>query len=204
MRALRRFLLPFMLLFAAASPALAVPHASPDAFVAALGEEVVAILRDTALSAPQREARYRAMLDASFDSEATGRTALGRYWAGASEAQRQAFQPLYRDYLVSIYAARFARFSGETFKVTGTKPAAGGDINVTSLIQPAKAGGQPYEIVWRVRQEGSEYRIVDAVADGVSLLVTHNQEFASIIQNNGGNIDALLDQLRARAQRKPG
>ena len=39
-------------------------------------------------------------------------------------------------------------------------------------------------------------RIIDVVIDGVSMSVTQRQEFASVIQAKGGNIDAFLRALR--------
>jgi phospholipid transport system substrate-binding protein len=37
------------------------------------------------------------------------------------------------------------------------------------------------------------------VVEGVSMAVTQRQEFASVIQRNGGQIDALLKLLREKA-----
>ena len=38
--------------------------------------------------------------------------------------------------------------------------------------------------------------IIDVVVEGVSLSVTQKQEYASVIQNNGGQIDGLLQVMR--------
>jgi phospholipid transport system substrate-binding protein len=77
--------------------------------------------------------------------------------------------------------------------VTGTRPH-GGETVVTSQVQ--RSGGNPIEIDWYVADHGGRPKVTDVVVDGVSMKVTHRNEFASIIQRNGGQPDALLPALR--------
>jgi len=196
----RRLLLSLLFAVSVAGAGSAAPSA-PEAFIETMGADVIAVLADKSLDQPKRETRFREMLQSSFDAETTGRVVLGRYWNQATEQERQTFQPLYRDYLIRIYASRFSKFNGEKFVVKGTRPESDGDTIVQSEIQPPASGGSTYTVNWRVRKEGDNYRIVDVMADGVSLLVTHNQEFSSIIQNNGGKVQGLLDALKQRAAR---
>jgi phospholipid transport system substrate-binding protein len=37
------------------------------------------------------------------------------------------------------------------------------------------------------------------VVEGVSMAVTHRSDFGSIIQNNGGKVEALLTSLKKRS-----
>ena len=198
----RLIALTLLAIMSALGPAnTAINYASPEAFIDGLGAEVIAVLADKTLDQQKRELKFREVLNASFDAETTGRVVLGRYWGIATEQERERFQPLYREYLIRIDAARFSRFSGEKFVVKGVRRESDGDLSVQSEIQPPAAGGPTYQVNWRVRQEKGVYRIVDVIADGVSLLVTHNQEFSSIIQNGGGKVQSLLDALQARAGR---
>jgi len=57
-------------------------------------------------------------------------------------------------------------------------------------------GSQPTAIDWRVRQKDGKMGVIDVVVEGVSLSVTQKQEYASVIQNNGGHIDGLLQSMR--------
>ena len=41
-------------------------------------------------------------------------------------------------------------------------------------------------------------RVIDVVAEGISLALTKRQEFAAIIKANGGNVAPLIDQPRLR------
>ena len=52
-----------------------------------------------------------------------------------------------------------------------------------------------------MRNKGGKYAIVDVVIEGVSQSVTQRQEYASIIERNGGEINPLLDLMRQRLQK---
>ncbi|MCH7795062.1 MAG: ABC transporter substrate-binding protein, partial [Proteobacteria bacterium] len=41
------------------------------------------------------------------------------------------------------------------------------------------------------------YRIVDIVAEGISIAVTLRSEYTSVLKQSGGDIDALVRKLRA-------
>jgi len=64
-------------------------------------------------------------------------------------------------------------------------------ILVASLIDGAQ-GGPPIKVDWRVGKSGAGYKIVDVIVEGISMAVTERQEFASVIQRNNGQIEALL------------
>ena len=51
---------------------------------------------------------------------------------------------------------------------------------------------QPTTIDWRVRQQDGKMGVIDVIVEGISLSVTQRQEYASVIQNSGGQIDGLL------------
>jgi phospholipid transport system substrate-binding protein len=45
---------------------------------------------------------------------------------------------------------------------------------------------------WRVRGG----KVIDVIVEGVSMSVTQRSEFSSIIQRNGGDIEALITHLQ--------
>ena len=36
------------------------------------------------------------------------------------------------------------------------------------------------------------------IVDGISMLITHRDEFASVIQQNGGKVEGLISDLRKK------
>ena len=64
-----------------------------------------------------------------------------------------------------------------------------------------QSNGQPIKIEWEVRDIGGAPRITDVKIEGVSMVITRRTDFTSYIQNNGGKVEALIQELEARAQR---
>jgi len=51
-----------------------------------------------------------------------------------------------------------------------------------------------------VRTRDGSMKVVDVSVEGVSMGQTQRSEFASIIQNNGGQVSGLLAEMRRRLQ----
>ena len=98
------------------------------------------------------------------------------------------------DLVVVTYARRFEEYSGEQLVVRGSRPEGQRDIMVLSdIIRP---NGPPVAVGWRVREQDAGMRIVDVVIEGVSQGITQRDEFRSIIQRNGGQLNALFEIMR--------
>jgi phospholipid transport system substrate-binding protein len=161
------------------------------AFINNLGQQGLQVLGPS-VPKPQRAARFRQILDSDFDLNEISRFVLGSAVRTMSPAAQQEFLPLFRDYLVQAYTARLGQYGGAPFHVTGSRPY-GGETVVSSQVD---RGGSPIKIDWHVVDRGGRPLVTDVVVDGVSMKATHRQEFASIIQRNGGHPDALLPALR--------
>lgn len=165
-------------------------------FVQQLSADGIAVLADRGLSHDQQIARFRQLLQTGVDIPRVARFALGQYWRVASPAERQDFQSLFQDWLLSNYVARFADYSGQTVTVTGGQPESTTLIVVHSKVNQTD-GGPPIDVDWRVWVAEGRGRVVDVVVEGVSMAITLRSQFASVIQNNGGEISALLARMRA-------
>lgn len=166
-------------------------------FIENLADEAIAALTAPDISRNEREARARALLADNFAVPAIGQFVLGRYWRVATEEQRTEYLQLFEQLIVSTYIDRFSRYSGEKLQVTrATTDTASGDVVVYSQI--TRPAGKPIEVGWRVRPVGSSFKIIDVYVEGVSMGLTQRSEFASVIRNNGGNVDALLEEMRRR------
>src|SRR5204863_151209 len=95
------------------------------------------------------------------------------------------------------YSTRLAEYTGEKFKVTGSRPDADGATVSSQIIRPA--GGPPVKVDWRLTGRNGVYKISDVSVDGISMAVTQRSEFASVIQHNGGQVQSLITMLRERS-----
>jgi phospholipid transport system substrate-binding protein len=166
-------------------------------FVQGLGDQAIQIITDKGLSPTDREQRFHAMFVNSFDVPAIGRFVLGRYWRTATDPQKTEFLKLFEDMIVKTYNNRFTEYKGELFSVVGARQEGDSAMVTTNVAQPN--GRQPVKVDWRVlKPKDGKLKIVDVVIEGVSMSVTQQQEFGSVIQRNGGQIEGLLATMRER------
>ena len=173
---------------------------TPDGLIRRLGGDAVHILADSSMTEQQREAEFHRLLLTAFDLDTISRLVLGRFWRQASDAQKTEFRSVFESYVAKTYAQRLGHYDGETFKVGSARTSDDGDVMVQSEID--RPNGPPIRVDWRTHKEDAGYRIVDVVIDGVSMMQTQRDEFAAVIQNNGGKVDALLSRLRQQTTAK--
>lgn len=176
----------------------ATPEAA-SAFISKLGGEAISVLSDKGMTTTQREDTFRRLFISSFDIDAISQFVLGRYWRTATEAQRAEYQKLFTDFIVASYANKLGQYSGEKFVVKEARNDTDGDSIVQSVIERPDPNAPPVKVEWRMRGSDADPKITDVVVEGVSMALTHRSEFASVIQNGGGNVEALLNALRKKA-----
>jgi phospholipid transport system substrate-binding protein len=161
-------------------------------FVDKMAQTGIGFLGNEGLTDEQRTAEFRKLLNANFDMATIGRFALGRYWKTATPAQQTEYQKLFKTMIVKIYSRRFKDYNGQKLEVTAARADGETDVMVSSSIVPPN--GQKISVDWRVRNN----KIVDILVEGVSMALTQRSDFASVIQRGGGNVDVLLEHLRAQ------
>lgn len=180
--------------------ALAQDKQAAEAFITATGDKVLAALKDGTATGDSADEWFRGMLTETLDIETMGRFTLGRYWRSATPTQRDRFLKTFEDALVKVYTRRLREYSGEEFNVTGSRIEGGKDIIVTTRITSGQSG-QDIDADWRLRpQSDGGFRVIDFVVGNVSLLASQRSEYASVIQRNGGSIDALIDVIHQKAE----
>lgn len=179
---------------AAASPPAAAA-ADPVALINDLGNRALEVLGKN-VAGNQRQARFRALFDADFDVPTIARFVLGRYWRIATPAQQQEFVGLFDEYIVLAYSNRLAEYSGETLRVTGSRPDGDGSVVMSEIVRTN--GAPPAKVDWRLNRTDDTYKITDVIVDGISMAVTQRSEFASVIQRHGGQVQGLLTILRQK------
>ena len=93
-----------------------------------------------------------------------------------------------------------SQFGGEKFIVKNSRKIEKNDYVVSSEIIPQK--GPEIKVEWRLRNKESNFKIIDVIIEGVSMVITQRDEFSSIIQRSGGNIYELLIILEKNKTKK--
>jgi phospholipid transport system substrate-binding protein len=179
-----------------ALPVQAAP-ADPAGFVQDLGDRTIKILKSST-DLQSRKTAFSQLFTEGFDVPKIGRFVLGRYWQQATPEQQKDYLSAFGQYVVALYSGQFSNYSGEQFKVLGSHPGEQSRATVDSqIVRPN--GGPPIHIDWTVeRGADNAYKIIDVSAENVSLTLTKRQEFASVIEKGGGNVQALIDLLKQK------
>jgi len=194
----RQILISGVALFAVAAPVMpALAAGEASAVVTDFGDHMLQMLNNPQLSPADRQRQFGALLDKDFDFATIGRFVLGRYWATATDQEKQQFAPVFRDYVVQSYSVRFGEFGGASFKVTGERPESPTSIIVGTTVMQ-KNSPTPAKVDWRVSNGSGAPKIIEVIVDGISMSLTHRQEFASLIERQGGGVSGLIAQLKAK------
>lgn len=167
--------------------------ADPAQLVQSTAQQVIDIVKNK--TGADRQAAIMAVLQASFDMNAMGRSALGTHWNQATEEERTRFLKAVASAEARAYSERFGQYAGQTLTVGKVASRPNGVAIVESKLN--QATGQPIKIDWEVRGD----RITDVKVEGVSMVMTRRSDFNSYIQNHGGKVDALVQELESRAGR---
>jgi phospholipid transport system substrate-binding protein len=192
----RRWFALFALILGAgtlAAPPRAAAQADPVAFINTLGIQAIQVL-GPGVPQPARVQRFRELFGSDFDLPGIGRFVLGRYWRIATPEQQQQFLGLLKEYLAQAYAGRLAQYAGEKFQAVNAQQQ--GDQTVV-FSEITRTDGGKIRVEWHLVNDGG-WKITDAYVAGVSMAVTERDEFASVIQQGGGQISYLLDRLRQK------
>jgi phospholipid transport system substrate-binding protein len=167
-------------------------------FVSNLASRAVAELTTGDLAMPERVTRFRGMLTEAFDVPTIGRFVLGRYWRVASDVEKAEYLKLFEDFIVQTYVQRFNDFAGATLRVLQTRN--GQDGEVIATLDAALPGKPVARFDVRMRRENGTFKIFDVVVEGISMSITQRDDFAAVIQRNGGKVEGLLASLREKTK----
>ena len=143
-----------------------------------------------------RQAQFRDLLRANFDTASVARFVLGRYWQDANEQERREFLNLFENYVSVVFAIRLSHFGGDAVKMRGSRVDASGIVVSADVLSADSA--PPLKVDLRLAPNSGTYKITDIIVEGVSLMVTERAEFTSFIDRNGGRLGGVLAAMRER------
>jgi len=173
---------------------------SPDEakeFIQNLAQQAITTVAQRDLADSERNDRFRRLFVASFDLPQISQFVLARYWRTATPEQQQDFIKLFQEVQVLNWAQRFKDYKGENLAVTAS--AKDGDKGFVVESQLNHPPAQPMPVQWKVHQaEDGTLKVTDIVVEGVSMAITQRSDYNSMLQGNGGKVDALLTALRTK------
>ena len=167
---------------------------SASEFISLLSTEASDIL-SSKLSDEEKIIRLKKIGEQSVDIKGVGLYTLGKYRKNLSDNQKKQYEDLFKDYFLKSFSGRLVGYSDAKIAVLSEEiKNEKYTIVYTKLIGTSER--PEVKIDWRVYTKDPENPLIrDLVIEGLSLARTQKEEFNSIIANNGGNIEALFENL---------
>jgi phospholipid transport system substrate-binding protein len=191
--------------FLAVLPPLAQAQSTaPDVLVKAITDDVTAALKkDKDIQAG--DARKAADLIETkivphFDFTRMARIAMARNWRSATPEQQKELAAEFKTLLVRTYSTALVNYKEQqiAYKPLRAKPE-DNEVTVKSDVKPSGAT-QPVTIDYELEKTDNGWKIYDVKVDGVSLVTTYRDTFATEVRERG--IDGLIKSL-ATKNREP-
>jgi phospholipid transport system substrate-binding protein len=173
-------------------------HPDPLQLIRGIGDSILSLLNGRTVDYVARREGFRATYRANFDTTGIVFAVAGpAYWKASSDQRRQLFDA-FEDYIVTVYANKLGRYyAGE--KLLVLRSDVDGDITVVlSVLISGDVHAQGVEIAWRLVNVGGSLRIRDVIIDKISVLLSLRREFASLLNQQDGDVDALVMALRRK------
>ncbi len=180
--------------------ATAKADATPREVIEQTADAVLAVLQDSTLTGEQKRQRIEDIASTRFDFDTVAKLVLARNWRQLSPEQQTRFKEEFRKHLSLTYGRNVDQYNNERAEVTGERPEAGGDWTVkTRIVRPQ--GGEPIRVDYRLRKFGEQWKVIDVIIEGTSLVANFRSQFQEIVSREGPEkLIQLLQEKNARGE----
>lgn len=185
-----------------ASLAWATP--SPREQVQQTVDQVIAVLRDKAVTGQPRRETLSRLIRARFDFAAMSQRTLGKYWKDASAKEQARFVELFSDLLEVSYIGRIEAYSDETVSYRGERVE--GDL--AEVDTSIHSGNVDIPINYRLVRKNGGWFVYDVVIEEVSLIRNYRNSYGEIVRKEGyaglfARMETKISELRATPPKGP-
>jgi phospholipid transport system substrate-binding protein len=162
---------------------------------------VIAVLRDGSIPRAEQRRRVEEVAYTKFDFSTISRLVLARNWRRLSSTQRAEFEEEFKRHLSLSYGKSLEEYTEQTVSIDSTRAERNGDVTVRTRILGAAA--TPLAIDYRLRLRHGEWRMIDVIVEGVSLIQNFRTQTQEIISDVGPErlIEILREKNETRAAR---
>ena len=184
------FILIFVLTFITKSHSL-----EPNIFVQSTVNRASQILSDNISKESKIEELKKVALD-TVDIQGIGFYTLGKFRKNLSDEQKQKYSELFKEYFLKSFSSRLAEYSNPKIDVQSQEKLSD-TYTIVSSILVATSERPEVKIQWRVYTKDPDKPLIrDLIIEWLSLARTQKEEFASILNSNNNDINALFKVLK--------
>ena len=139
--------------------------------------------------------KLRKLAEENVDIKGVGYYSLGKTRKTLNDTQLAEYENLFREYFLKSFSSRLSEYSDPKINVL-SQDKRSEKYTIVSSILVAKEDRPEVKIDWRVYTINPEKPLIrDLIIEGLSLARTQKEEFNSVIQNNGNDVNFLFKTL---------
>ncbi len=166
----------------------------PDVFVQSTVNRASQILSKN-ISKDQKILKLKDIAKETVDIRGVGFYSLGSARKNLDDNQKKKYLNLFENYFLKSFSSRLAEYTNPEIDVKN-KEVINKNYTIVNSVLIATAERPEVKIDWRIyTKDPNNPQIRDLIIEGLSLARTQKEEFASILNSNNGDINALFKTL---------
>ncbi len=172
-----------------------------DVFVQSTVNRASKILSEN-LSKEEKIDKLKLIAEETVDIKGIGFYTLGSIRKNLDGDQKKKYSALFREYFLKSFSSRLSEYTNPEIDVLSKEVLSENYTIVNSLLKGTSERPE-VKIDWRVYTKNPENPLIrDLIIEGLSLARTQKEEFASILNSNDNDINALFKTLEEFSKNK--
>ena len=167
----------------------------PDIFVQSTVNRASKLLSE-GISKEEKINKLKLIAKETVDIKGIGNYTLGSARKKLNDQEKEKYLILFEKYFLKSFSSRLAEYTNPEIDVNGKKVISKNYTIVTSTLKATNERPE-IKIDWRIYTKDPESPLIrDLIIEGLSLARTQKEEFASVLNSNDGDINALFKTLK--------
>ncbi len=152
------------------------------------------------ISKDEKIEKLKLIAKETVDITGIGFYTLGKKRKSLNEKEKQKYAELFEEYFLKSFSSRLAEYTNPEIDVQ-SKEKLNENYTIVNSILKATQERPEIKIDWRIYTKNPDNPLIrDLIIEGLSLARTQKEEFASILNSNDGDINALYEALEKFAK----
>ena len=171
----------------------------PDIFVQSTVNRASKLLGED-ISKEEKIEKLKTIAKETVDIRGIGFYTLGKKRKSLNENEKKRYTELFEEYFLKSFSSRLAEYTNPEIDVRN-KDKLNENYTIVNSILKATDERPEIKIDWRIYTKNPDNPLIrDLIIEGLSLARTQKEEFASVLNSNNDDIEALFKVLKEFSQ----
>ena len=171
----------------------------PDIFVQSTVNRASKLLGEN-ISKDEKIKKLKTIAKETVDIRGIGFYTLGKKRKSLNDDEKKKYSELFEEYFLKSFSSRLAEYTNPEIEVI-KKEKLNQNYTIVNSILKATNERPEINIDWRIYTKNPDNPLIrDLIIEGLSLARTQKEEFASVLNSNNDDIEALFKVLKEFSQ----